>query len=386
MINDFARTMRSLEAERGGPQLVAVGLLLLAIAGWVTWLMLARMEVHAVSDQARIQVATTAHVARFEASGRVSRVLVDVGQRVEAGEVLAELDTQAQELDLVQLRAEIELQRARAGALQRQIDALKEAEAESRRASTLSTHVAKARRREAEAALEVAEEEHARISQLVEAGAASELERLRLRGEQGKQRAQVDALRLELERLRVIGDAVELERVALRAQVDAELVTALGLVARGEAAVRKLEHLISRQHVRAAVPGRIGELSPLGRGAYVEAGEQLGTIIPEGELAVVAYFGPAEASGRIEAGQPAVLRLDGFPWTSFGVVRGHVVEVASEARDERVRVEIAIDSMPESIPATHGLPGEVEVEVERVSPAALFLRAAGRLLGGEAEG
>jgi membrane fusion protein (multidrug efflux system) len=55
---------------------------------------------------------------------------------------------------------------------------------------------------------------------------------------------------------------------------------------------------------------------------------------------------------------------------------------ASEANDGRIRVELSLDSgAASSIPLGHGLPGSAEVEVERVSPAILVLRAAGQFLG-----
>jgi hypothetical protein len=55
--------------------------------------------------------------------------------------------------------------------------------------------------------------------------------------------------------------------------------------------------------------------------------------------------------------------------------------VASEVHDGRVRVELDIARSPVSpIPLQHGLPGAVEVEVERVSPAALTLRTAGQVI------
>jgi hypothetical protein len=66
-----------------------------------------------------------------------------------------------------------------------------------------------------------------------------------------------------------------------------------------------------------------------------------------------------------------------------------VVSVAGEVRNGQVRVELALlpDSAP-PIPVQHGLPGTVEVEVDRVSPATLVLRTAGLLLAarnGEAD-
>jgi pyruvate-ferredoxin/flavodoxin oxidoreductase len=92
-------------------------------------------------------------------------------------------------------------------------------------------------------------------------------------------------------------------------------------------------------------------------------------------------FLPPAALGRIRPGQPARLRLQGFPWTQYGSIGAMVSDVASEVRDGRVRVELVIDPRAASpIPLQHGLPGTVEVEVERVSPATLTLRAAGQLV------
>ena len=50
-------------------------------------------------------------------------------------------------------------------------------------------------------------------------------------------------------------------------------------------------------------------------------------------------------------------------------------------RDGNVRVELSVQPDADSrIPLQHGLPGSVEIEIERASPATLVLRAAGKLL------
>ena len=57
--------------------------------------------------------------------------------------------------------------------------------------------------------------------------------------------------------------------------------------------------------------------------------------------------------------------------------------MASEARDGLLTVELDLLNLTaRRIPLQHGLTGQVAVEVERVSPAFLVLRAAGKLLGG----
>jgi hypothetical protein len=116
-------------------------------------------------------------------------------------------------------------------------------------------------------------------------------------------------------------------------------------------------------------------------GQVLQAGEAVATIVPDGGLRIVAAYRPADALGRVRAGQPARLRLDGFPATQFGNIRAVVSSSARELRDGRVRVELELTGLPGGIPLQHGLPGRVEIEVERLSPAALVLRAAGLRLG-----
>lgn len=97
-----------------------------------------------------------------------------------------------------------------------------------------------------------------------------------------------------------------------------------------------------------------------------------------GESTAVADFPPA-ALGRLRPGQPARLRLDSFPWTQYGTVPATVAGVAPEIRDGRLQVELTLQPLATSrIPLQPGLTGSAEVEVERVSPAVLVLRAAGQ--------
>jgi multidrug resistance efflux pump len=116
-------------------------------------------------------------------------------------------------------------------------------------------------------------------------------------------------------------------------------------------------------------------------GAMVQAGDRICTIVPDGALKVVAFFRPSVALGRIQNGQTARVRLDGFPWTQYGSATARVTNVSGEVRDAQIRVDLSLDTSSDSaIPFQHGLPAEVQVEVERVSPAALVLRSVGRQL------
>jgi len=59
-----------------------------------------------------------------------------------------------------------------------------------------------------------------------------------------------------------------------------------------------------------------------------------------------------------------------------------VASVAHETRDGQIRVELSLTpDFTSAIPLQHGLSGTVEVEVERVAPVTLVLRAVGKHLG-----
>jgi multidrug resistance efflux pump len=101
----------------------------------------------------------------------------------------------------------------------------------------------------------------------------------------------------------------------------------------------------------------------------------------EADTVLVADFPPATL-GHIQRGQPARLRLDGYPWTQYGTVPATVSRVTVHDRGDAVRVELALHPRPGSaIPLQAGMPGRVEIEVSRVSPATLLLRAVGQRVG-----
>ncbi len=153
------------------------------------------------------------------------------------------------------------------------------------------------------------------------------------------------------------------------------------------ASVDRLEHESERWRVRSPVAGRVVEVAPLPTGSLVRQGDRLGAIVPPGEVKIVAHFDPGKSLGRIHKGQPARLRLDGFPWSQYGTLDATVTRVAGEIRRGWVRAELTpIVDAQTRIPLQHGLPGVVEIEVERISPAWSVLRIAGRRFASQTPG
>jgi len=145
------------------------------------------------------------------------------------------------------------------------------------------------------------------------------------------------------------------------------------------AETERLRFEIDRYVVRAPIDGTIGDVSKLRVGSVAMTGDRCATIVPAGELTIVAGFSRGTAVGRIRPGQRARVRLTGFSWVQYGSLEAVVTRVASEASSDRVRVELSLESQSaHRIPIQNGLPATVEVELERVAPLGLILRAVGR--------
>jgi multidrug resistance efflux pump len=265
--------------------------------------------------------------------------------------------------------------------LRNEISAAEAAQREDQQTGRIAQDQARARYREAEAAAQLSRQEAARMERLLARAYVAELDALRAKAEARKQREAADVLCLEISRLewdlqlRLSGRQAHMQRLMR------EVTQLEGQIATTRAVIEQLEHEIEQRYIRAPVTGHLGEVAVLQVGAVVRQGDKLGAVVPPGTLKVMTYFPPPAALGRIQPGQPAQLRLEGFPWTQNGAVSATVANVASEVRDGQVRVELAVrpDAAP-PIPLQHGMPGTVEVEVDRVSPAMLVLRTAGLLL------
>src|SRR5688572_6516406 len=98
----FARTLRSLRADnhRGWTGSLVSGLLL--SAAWIAWTVLARIPVYESSAIARLEVAREPHPVQAPVAGRVAASTMNLGRRVEAGDVLFEVDVAPQQLELKQ--------------------------------------------------------------------------------------------------------------------------------------------------------------------------------------------------------------------------------------------------------------------------------------------
>jgi multidrug resistance efflux pump len=375
--------MHSLAADRFRRSLWGILLVAALLGAWATWFFLAQVTLYEVSATARLEVSEAAHLVEAPVAGRVRATYLLLGQEVQAGDVLVELEVDAQRLQLEEERSRLAALAPQPAELRAEITAEEAAQREDQQAGQVARDQAHARHREAAAAAQLSGQEAERMARLLARAFVAELDSLRAKAEARKQREAAEVWRLEARRLEWDLQTRRSDRQARLQRLIREVTQINGQIATTHATIERLEYEIARRYVRAPVTGRLGEVAKLQVGAVVREGDRLGAVVPPGTLKVMSDFLPPAALGRIQPGQPAQLRLEGFPWTQYGMVSATVASMANEVRDGHVRVELAVrsDAVP-PIPLQHGLPGTVEVEVDHVSPAALILRTAGLLLTG----
>ena len=389
----FSRTLRSLEAD--DPRRRGIALIAGALAiSWAAWFLLARVPVYEVAETARLEVNAAAHPIATQVDGQVLTTNPAIGREVVAGEVLVIVDAEQERLATSTnapgayrdgLVAKLE-------ASCKQTAAEREVAATHHAARTVAIGELRAKAEEAEARAKFADVQLNHLAALKARRAVAQEEYDRARAEAEALHASVRTNRLAMERLESDRAVQQGDRRSphYRARQAAEVEL------RGRHRDRGGRDPPARAR-RRPPPGPGAALGASGRGGRrvsgrVErprrAGERLGTIVPPGVSRGVALF-PAAAVGRIRPEQPARLRLHGFPWTGhFGTVPARVAHVGDEAAAADRGSGSSLDLRPDPVSFTPsplsrmalGSLGTVEVEVERVTPAVLVLRAAGRYL------
>lgn len=354
-------------------------LLLVLLAALLTWCLQARVTLYEVSRKTHVEVRGASVPIHSVVSGQLAAVEVTLGQSVQAGEVLFRLDSAVEEQGLRRVQARLAALEPQIAAADSELRALLDAIKAEQSAGWVATQEARAHDREARIQSSLADSEARRLGQVATDIAAAELERVNATAQMRK--ASSDAAIYSV--LRQIKDRNTRRKTGevRAAEIRRDLAVLKGEQQALLANVAELEQIIARTVIRAPNRGQIGELVPIHRGAFVAQGAKLATLTPQGELMLVAEFDPAAALGRIRPGQLAQLRLTGFPWLEFGAVPARVSKVASEVHEQTIRVELELlRAQPSLIPFQTGLPGVVEVAVERVSPATLLLRSLGQRL------
>jgi len=380
MAASFSRTLRSIRADRPTRHVVAIGVAVLLLGGWSAWAAWARIAVFEATPTARLEVEQASHPVQAPVAGRVMSIAMPLGGEVRVGDVLCELEGDAQRLELGQSKARLAALEPEIAAARKELEAHAQASVDDGQGVDATVAEARAKLDEAKVAEKLAGEQLARAERLKKEGLVSDAELERARSEVAQKRAASQAFQMAIGRTGASGRADLSDRRARREGLARDIAVLEGEQLTTKALMERLEHQIALRVVRATVTGKLAEVAAVTVGSVVREGDRLGAIVPDGGLRIIAEFPPPRALGRIRAGQPARMRLDGFPWAQHGTIPAKVSHLASEVREGRVRVELEVLPSDTDVPLQHGLPGTLEVEVERASPLVLILRAAGKMI------
>jgi membrane fusion protein (multidrug efflux system) len=373
----FSRSLRRLETDTSRRSLLVLAITLAVLGAWAIWLVRSRVAIYAPTITARLEVDREGHAVAAPVGGRVVAVALARGTRVEAGDILLSIDASAEVLARGEANAKLAPSARQAGSLLDEIRAAEEALTLEAASAEAARAEADARITEAAAAADLAADEARRLRDLRTHGLVSELDALRAQKQAEEKQNQAASVRFASNRLAQDLDARRQDRLARLARLRNEIAALEGTQSEAAATTNRMDFEIAQREIRAPISGTLAEVTPLTIGAVVKPGDRIGTIVPDGALKVVGQFEPSVALGRVRAGQPARVRLEGFPWTQYGAAEARVALVSGEVHDGRLRVELDLTKTSDAIPLQHGLPAEVDVEVERISPLSMVLRAAG---------
>jgi membrane fusion protein (multidrug efflux system) len=376
----FSRTTRALASDTSRYAVAAWLLAGVMLIGWLGWFFMGSVTVYELSKRARLEVQQSAHPVAALVPSRIVATSLALGQEVKPGDVLVELDALTEKLRLREEESRLTAIPPRVESLRKEIASLEQAKTEDRQSLIAAAQTARFRAREAGAAVDFAKDNERRLKEESSFGSVAQIEALRARSETQKLTASGEALASDVKRIEMDAQTRAHQHQAAIENMKRSVVSLEGEFQTIQATIARLKQDIEKHLVRAPIAGAVGDVVPLRVGAYVAEGQKLATVVPRGGLIVVAEFNPAAVLGRIHEGQSARLRLDGFPWAQFGSIEAKVSRVATEIRENLVRVEFTLVApSTRNIVMQHGLPGSVEVSVEQTTPAVLVLRAAGQL-------
>ena len=277
----------------------------------VGWLALARTEEIVVAP-GKLEPIGSVQDIQMPVGGVADQILVQEGDRVKAGQVLMKLDTEASEEQRYSLEKTIKLK-------QEQLT-LKQEE----KRNTIQMNQAEVAMLENNLALQA--EILGRYEQLRAAGAFSEVQYLHQQNIVAETRGKL--MQSKAERLRQIALLDQ-----QTAQLKSELADLNGRLVESKVTLRY-------QQLRSPVDGVVFDLKPTSRGFTAQSTQTVMKVVPMGSLEAKVEV-PSNKIGFVQvpldcpedraACMSADISIDSFPSSDFGVLKGKVTRIGSDA-------------------------------------------------------
>ncbi|NEP18924.1 MAG: HlyD family efflux transporter periplasmic adaptor subunit [Leptolyngbya sp. SIO4C1] len=352
------------------------GLLILLTVGLAVPILSVVKYKTVIKAQASLRPDGELRLVQAATAGQITQIAVKEHQRVEQGDIIAQVDgthlqTQQRQLQISLEQAQQQQQQinAQIGALDRQISAetnrigrtvtVAEAELSRRQRAYQDRQVitaaemaeAEASLRSAEAALAAARSKRDRYQRVAEQGALSleQLEEAQLAVQQQAQITAAAQARVASARTALAPSAAEVAIAAEQiSQEKASGQAALAVLAREREALiqqriqineqiarhqresQQVARDLQRTAIAAPVDGTVFKLTLRNPSQTVQPGEEIAQIAPsDAPLTIKAAVSPQDV-GQLQAGQPVQMRVSACPYPDYGTLKGVVDQVSRD--------------------------------------------------------
>src|SRR5689334_896728 len=262
---------------------------------WLLWLAKGSVSLYVPSEHARFEVRELPVPVQAPVDGQVVLADMRLGRLVAQGDAILKLDTRGFEAKREELGVALRTGEASIEALRAQLAVEQDVrDAVALMAKQTSTTAA-ARISVDQKSLAFKEKESEIVERLRDASVASALDALHTAGAMETQRAQVIATSAQAV-LDTSASKMNLrDRDAHLASVRVAIAQAQAETAKVQAQLDALAYEIERRTIRALVAGALADVMPISIGMTVTSQQRLGTILPAGNVRVVAFFSPQES-------------------------------------------------------------------------------------------
>ena len=265
------------------------------------WLALAKTD-EIVIVQGKLEPIGNVKDIQIPSGSVIKQILVKSGERVEKDQILIVLDKEISSQNLNSLQAQL-LQKNNQFQLKK-IEKLKTSELIEGRIKILKDKYL------------LEQEINNRLQLLLDEGAISELQYL----EQSQKAKET------------LGKIGEEEKNEERQQllIEQEIETIKSEISTLKAKNTEAKVLLNYKSIRAPVDGLVFDLKPTSTGFAAQSSEPILKIVPFNELEADVLI-PSNKIGFVRIGMPAEISIDSFPSSDFGVLKGEVLSIGSDA-------------------------------------------------------
>lgn len=374
MAINFSDTLASINADLNRRTIVFAVVLGVLLLLWFCWLFFVPLS---ITKQATGSFDTGQPVIAITTSvnGRIEQIQLATGDSVNVGDPLIVINTEDEQKQISTLQKSLNEQKAALAAMANTHTS--ELEALTILRNSLATKIESAR-----AQLANAQNQYDQQKTMVELlqGATSAVSKIEIQKEQ-LQLQQIHEHLLVTRQLvkttQTESDHAAEQESLLRARFAQDIAHQKSRIAALEAQLTGQQQAAEHKVLRAPKAARVAEVMPLQQGQWIAAGTTLATLVPEGELRVVAQFNPVDAQGYLQVGQTAKVQVDSFPWLQYGALNAQVLQVNEAERDGTIRVLLGLTGN-KHLAIQQGMTAKIIVNVAAATPWELLLQSLGR--------